>query len=225
MANYDAFLNQAEGEGDPLVSAARKSLFQAERLRKKNAQSERMLDYYETGWRYYILGCMKYPNFAQVSSMQEDLYESYQKYLRSTQEIHRELFKKAALGAAKYSLIPVTNWQDEIARYGVISKVEKAEQLAAKIVPIRQTTGPIDTVFYYDGPMAKELKEQLLFRWALGAGLSQNMSIANAVTYPGQEYMLLTGTGSSDDPLQVNWRWLIVPETRRITAERLGLNR
>ncbi len=225
ITNYDTFLYQSEGESDPLILAARKVLFQAEQRRKRSAATERMLELYEEGWRYYTLGCLKYPKFAQVSSMQEDLYEVYQKYLRASQSIHRELFKKTALGAVKQSIFPATTWVDALATCAAISKVEKTEQLANRIVPIKRTTGPLDTVCYYDGPHATEIKEKLLLSWASGLTAVQNGAVVNRIPFPNIEYLYLTRTDTPDGELPPNWRWLIVPDTRRIVANRLGLDR
>jgi hypothetical protein len=74
--------------------------------------------------------------------------------------------------------------------------------------------------------MAKELKEDFLFRWTLGAGLCQNMSVAGAITLPGHEYLLLSRMIpflQEDHPK--DWKPLISQESRRVTMDRLGLNR
>lgn len=225
VTNFDTFLYQSEGESDPIILAARKALFNAEQRRKRSAATERMLELYEEGWRYYTLGCLKYPRFAQVGSMQEDLYEIYQKYLSASQRIHLVLFQKSALGAVKYSLFPATNWPDALAVYGTIAKVERTEELLTKIVPVKRVTGPLDTIAYYDGPMTKELKESVLFRWTAGVSSMQHGGVMSRIPFPNIEYLLLTRTDTPDGDLPTNWRWLIVPDTRRIVANRLGLDR
>ncbi len=224
VTNFDTFLYQSEGESDLLILAARKALFNAEQ-RKRRGASERMLELYEEGWRYYTLGCLKYPQFAQVGSMQEDIYEVYQKYLSESQLIHRELFQKSALAAVKYSLFPPLNWADALAVYGTIAKVEKTEQLVKRIVPIKHVTGPLDTICYYDGPLTKELKEKVLLSWTAGLGTSLMNGVVGRIPFPNIEYLLLTKTGTPDNELPTHWRWLIVPDTRRIVANRLGLDR
>ena len=84
--------------------------------------------------------------------------------------------------------------------------------------------GLIDTIEYYDGPMAKEMKEDFLFRWAAGAMLSQNMSVAGAVTFPGHEFLMLSRVAdATQETTPKHWVPLILPESRRITADRLGL--
>jgi hypothetical protein len=65
-----------------------------------------MLRYYDKAWTLYVQACLRHPHFAQVSSMQEDLYEIHQRYLQAAQVVHGELFKKRALLAAKIGFSP-----------------------------------------------------------------------------------------------------------------------
>src|SRR5262249_25089848 len=96
----------------------------------------------------------------------------------------------AALNA-KLAFWPMNGWREAIVRYHTVSAREKDRSKALDAAfPIRK--GPLDAVEFYDGPMAKELKEDFLFQWSLGAGLCQNMSVANTITYPGIEYVLLS---------------------------------
>ncbi len=106
LTNYAAFFDQAEGERDPVTVAARKALFVAERKRKGGAPSELMLRYYDKAWTLYVQACLRHPHFAQVTSMQEDLYEIHQRYLQAAQVVHSELFKKRAVTAAKIGFSP-----------------------------------------------------------------------------------------------------------------------
>ena len=319
LGNFNAFFYQAEAERDPITVAARKMLFIAEQKRGPEPASELLLAYYDKAWPLYIHACLKYPHFAQVSSMQEDLYEIHQRYLGLTQKVHAETFKKKAVLAAKVGFFPYPidlhepnreaveaaaaqlaywpypNWREEIVRYAVVSQKETEEQAMSRVVPIKHRLGPLDTVEYYDGPDALPLKEAL-FRWTQGASMAQNHSVAAAITYPGQEFFLLSravafdstkGTGpitaatsakpfvitskdhglasgmevsiaqankpaagrwkitvldadtfrlndsgSMDRPATdkgaywtTNWQPLIMKDTRRITANRLGLDR
>jgi hypothetical protein len=106
LANFNAFFYQAEAERDEVTTAARKALFQAELKRKTDAPSELLLAYYDKAWTLYIHACLKYPRFAQVSSMQEDLYEIHQRYLELGQKVHRDAFSKRAVLAAKVGFYP-----------------------------------------------------------------------------------------------------------------------
>ncbi len=108
LTNFNTFFYQSEGERDPITVSARKLLFHAERMRKRQAATELMLREYENAWPMYMLACLKYPHFAQVSSMQEEFYEFYQQYLGETQKVHSEFFKRKAAQNAKlpYGLVP-----------------------------------------------------------------------------------------------------------------------
>ncbi len=189
LGNFNAFLYQAEAERDPVTVAARKMLFIAEQRRKTDPASELLLAYYDKAWPLYIHACLKYPRFAQVSSMQEDLYEIHQQYLGLTQKVHAEEFKAKAILAAKFGFCPYP--LEFLVRYAAISQKEADEQQMSRVVPIKHRLGPLDTVEYYDGPDAKVLKEKL-FLWLQGASMAQNNSVAAAVTYPGQEFFLLS---------------------------------
>jgi hypothetical protein len=229
LSNFDTFFFQAEAERDPVTTAARKMLFIAEQKRKTDPPSELLLRYYEQAWPLYIHACLKFPRFAQVGSMQEDLYEIHQRYLGIGQSVYRESFKKKAVLAAKVGFFPYPidlyepqgdvryhtltadvfqpgavesaaaqlaywpypAWREEIARYAVVSLKELEEQQMRSVLPMKHRLGPLDMVEYYDGPDALPLKEAL-FQWTVGAGLSQNMSVASAITYPGHEFFLMS---------------------------------
>jgi hypothetical protein len=93
-----------------------------------------------------------------------------------------------------------------------------------KVVPFRNRYGVLDHTQYYDGPDAKALKEEFLFRWIQGASLATNMSVATAVTYPGHEYYLLTrAVPSYDVAAPKDWKTVVSDDSRYITKQRLGL--
>ena len=247
LTNFNAFFYQSEAESDPVTVAARKQLFYAERKRKREVPSESMLSTYDEAWLLYAHACVKYPKFAQVTSMQEDFCEVYQKYLRECQNVRSEMFKKKLMLSAKLPFLPYPleatdptsgeieaftaklafwpypNWLETVVRSGAVSKAEKDEQQMIRILPIRERTGPVDRIQYYDGPAANDLRG-FLFAWTQGAALAQNMSFAATVTYPGLEYHMLTRTADSDD-IPSNWTPLITKESRRIARNRLFLDR
>jgi hypothetical protein len=235
LCNFDAFLYQAEGESDPITVAMRKNLFFAERKRRRETISELTLELYQEAWDLYVHACFKHPRFAQVSSMQEDLYEIHIRSLKLVQELNRENFKAPALFAAKIAYWPIPNLQECIIQGTFFSTMTKDEliiekkgeqQVMLKIVPIRKRYGSLDLVQYYDGPAAKELKEQFLFRWIQGAGLAYNMSVPQALAFPGQEYYLLTRrTPFLELTVPEHWRPLISENTRSLVSERVGMNR
>jgi len=283
LANYDAFFYQAEGEKDPITTAARKFIFAAERQRKGKTFSESTLRLYDQAWQLYVHAALKYPRFAQVTAMQEELCEVHQRYLEASQRHHAEAFRKSALTHAKAGFSPYameagsvsfhtpetlaaalafwpptdwrgalaaqaftgnyflddygtltarlaywpsSGWREAIVSFHFIRAAEKDQQQVQKIVPIPKRFGPLDRIEYYDGPMAKELKEDFLFRWTLGAGLCTNMSVAGTITLPGHEYLLLSRVIAPNQEEAVeNWRPIMSEESRRITADRLNLNR
>jgi hypothetical protein len=256
LTNFDTFYYQAEAEWDPLMVLTRKYLYRAELTRKYGVPSELMLRDYENAWALYLLACIKYPQFAQVSSMQEDFYETYQRYLGETQKVHRGTFERKALQFAKLPFGPVPNevvdlsqdqivqlagdlayflmptWREAIARHVAITTKESDQQTMSTVGKMRNRMGALDHVHYYDAPGAKEVRE-CLFLWTQGASLAPTISVAptagvlaSTISFPGHHYLYLTRqVGNADTEPATNWRRLITDETRRITADRLGLNR
>ena len=251
LANFDTFLYQAEGESDPITITMRKWLFAADRKRKREFPSEPTLELYREVWRLYAQVCFKYPRFAQVSTMQEDMYETHLKALKGAQKLYAEDFNRTAVSGAHIAswhvadgtalfnpalpmlmLHKVVAWNPKKGEkpYDPVSAVQDEPDEMLKILPIRQFYGPLDLVQYYDGAGAKELKEQFLHRWLQGASYATQMTIPNAILYPngqptGQDYFLLSHTVPFAEEFEQKngWRPLITPATRAIVAQRLGM--
>jgi hypothetical protein len=154
LCNFDSFLYQAEGECDPIAIAMRKNLFFAERKRKRETPSEATMELYEEAWDSYLQVCFKYPRFAQVASMQEDLYETHIRSLGIAQQLNRDKFKQAAFVAAKFAYVPfptcdmpVPNWHQWFIQVALVGEREKAETpfWVAKLayVPIPRCDMPV----------------------------------------------------------------------------------
>jgi hypothetical protein len=220
LSNFDTYFYQSEGEGDLITVGARKMLFSAERSRKAN-EVVGLLETYRGAWDLFMLACFKYPKFAQVSSVQEDVYETYVRYLETSRKLAPEIFRRHALWGAKLQL-PDT-WLQAVAAYHVVTATERDVQAMQKTLPrSRNHRGELDKVQYYDGPAAKEVKEWLtdvLNAVSLSTG-------ARPVYFPAYEYMLLTRmTPFTEDTAPANWRHIINPETRETAADRLNLPR
>ncbi|MSQ93114.1 MAG: hypothetical protein EXR98_01005 [Gemmataceae bacterium] len=229
ICNFDAFFYQAEAESDPVLLAARKSLFVTERTLKRGAKTNELFRRYREAIDLYAHACFKYPKFAQVTNVQEDIYELQLRYLREQQEFNSELFKQAVLKAARLPLSPTACWfggLDPVSRVGLVMVAEKDGQGMHRAIPIGNRYGSLDWIQFYDAPAAKELKEQFLFGWIQGASLATNMSIAGAVTIPGHEYYLLTrATPFAEESRPTHWRHLVSPESREISQIRAGVKR
>src|SRR5262249_24291704 len=103
LVNFDTYFYQSEAESDPFTIGARKLLFAAERKYKREAPSKPMIDLYRDAWDMYMLAWLKFPRFAQQSSMQEDAYEMYYHYLRANRLNYGDVFKKRMAVAAKFA--------------------------------------------------------------------------------------------------------------------------
>jgi hypothetical protein len=127
LANFDAFMDQAEAEKDPMTACMRKLLFQAERRRKRFPADILALQLYEQAWPLYIQVCLDHPKFAQVGSMQEDLYEIHQRYLGVSQRMKQAFYKRLGVWVAARSFGPsaLMDWHDTMGRYWTVNRVEK----------------------------------------------------------------------------------------------------
>jgi hypothetical protein len=186
LINYDTYLYQSEGEADPLTATARKMLFEAERQRKYDARTEVMLETYRRGWDLYLHACLKHPRFAQVASMQEDLYEVHQRYLYEMQQLNNELFRQTALQTARI-FWPEPSALEAAVRLGMVVQFEIGEQADQGLVdgmPIRKRYGSLDLMQYYDGPAAQAT------RTALYAASQVGLAAGNAISPMGPNLRL-----------------------------------
>ncbi len=233
MLNFDTFLYQSEAERDPVTSSARKLIFEAERMRKGRARSELMLMKYEEAWPMFLHASLKYPRFAQVRSMLDEMTEIYQRYLGETQEIHTDAFRQAALAAARMSVPPLPDWREILSHQNLTTRrlygrheSDKGEfqQLSLRITPIKQRTGMLDSVQFYNGANAAEVREAL-FMVTQGLALAMNPTCASTISYPDHPSYFLTRVADDVDDVPPEWLPLLTVESRRIAASRLGLDR
>jgi hypothetical protein len=237
LCNFDAFLYQAEGESDPIAVAMRKSLYFAERKRKRDTPSELTLELYQQAWDLYLHVCFKHPRFAQVATMQEELYETHIRSLGLAHALNREKFKNTVLLGAKIAFWPpIPSWQESMIQFTLVSERKKdqlviekkdEQQEMLKIFPIRKRYGSLDLVQYYDGPAANDLKETLRVASGLASYAAPPMGVAPAIVFPsGQKYFLLTRrTPFLEVNIPEHWRPLIGENTRNLVGDRLGMNR
>jgi hypothetical protein len=220
LANIDAFINQSEGEKDAITVSMRKLLFDADRRRRRSFADPLVPIMYDEAWSLYLQSCLKYPKFAQVTSLQEELYEVYQRYLGDVQQLNKSTFSNVAVWDAHRSLGPVASWPEAIALYYAVEKVASDPSQLLRVVPISNRLGDLDRIRYYDGPAAREIRERL-FAWTQGAQVAMSPNFVAAVTYPGQERFLLTQAVPREIALPPFWSMLITDETHRIVDNRL----
>jgi hypothetical protein len=226
LVNFDAFLYQAEGEFDPVTVAMRKRLFQAER-EYRHREDAVTLAKFQPVWQLYLQACVKNPRFAGVSSVQEDICEAYQKYLRRVQKAHRQKFTGPPLLAA-IAFWPVPNWQEALVQSAIVSDRAADELFMLNTYNSRIVYGPLDTFQYFEAPDGKELQEWMS-AWIQGANASNGQPLTGMFAFPGQENFLLTrATPFVDErplPTDQPWRALIPATVRELVRQRLGLLR
>jgi hypothetical protein len=241
MTNFDAHLYQAEAERDPQAVLAHKIFFQAEKARR-TASPATALRLYEQAIPLWMDVLLQYPNYAKVSSNQEDTYEVELKYLRHKQREKPEDFKKIAMGmwqAFQWPYVPLAGSVLAVSRQKeedfVSQENDKAQKILVqwpfipweeylarkeinKIIPIRTVRGPFDMTQYYDGADASQVKEALLL-WTEGAKLGPHLVL------PMQKNLLLTRAPLGERSAPPGWRYLIGEDTVRVVRDRMGLDR
>jgi hypothetical protein len=223
LANFDSFLYQSEGEMDEITATLRKTLFLVQRELKHKPPDPVTLAKYEEAWQLYLHAAFKYPRFAQVDTMQEDFCETYQKYLGNRISVHMKVFKSPPLVAA-IGFMPAPGSLEAITLGYVVGEKSFDEQEMVNVWQFRLRYGPIDTVQFYAGHDARELKE-FIFSLLQGASLAQNPTCASL--FPGCENFMLIRAAPflSEEPLPNDWKPMIAPHNRATVRDRLGLNR
>ncbi len=229
LCNFDAFYNQSEAESDPITLTARKKLYLADRTLKRGAKTNELFRRYRDGLDWFAHACYKYPKLSQVPHVGEEIYDLQLRYLREQQEFNVETFKQSVLQTAKLPHWPCAGLfggLGALSRDVLIRHSEADDQQMRRVIPVASRYGLLDWGQYYDGPGAKDLKEQFLFRWLQGASVAANMSVASTVSFPGQEYYLLTRlTPFAEETTPTNWRHVVPIQSRETSRTRAGLKR
>jgi hypothetical protein len=213
MCNFDAHINQSEGEMDPLTVAARKLLYQAEREWRFEKAPDVAVTLYEEAWPLWIHVNLKHPKFAAQSSVQEDAYEANWQYVRISQRARAHLFQPTLMAMAQFAAWPYPSWEEW--RW-----LESSQKV--RIIPIKDARGPIEGVQYYDGPQAAKVKEYLLYLTTT-AGAYKGTAFAIPVLFPDQQNYVLTRWAWRDQRVLPGWKQMVPIDAIRNVRNRLGL--
>lgn len=217
ITNFDDFVHQTKAESAPQTTLAHKLLFKARELYRTGADPEMALTLYEVAWPLWIDVLLQNPEYAQLSHVQEDLYEVEVRYLlRLLQPQRSAELQKILSGFAQTSVWP------QLPLYERLPQAEKD-----RIARVRNAWGPLDGIQYYDRPGAAELKEALLL-WSHLAGEPLRTTGGPPATivslmYPGQLSRQLTRSVHRGEPLPSGWRNLLDDMNIQLVRERLGL--
>ena len=215
LTNYDAHLYQSEGERHPETVLARKLVFDAEMLRKTN--DFQALQVFEQAWPAWVHALLSHPAMARIGTVQDELYEPHLRYLRLSQEAHKDtVFRPVLLAMAQFRAWPHPSWEE----WGWITSGQRA-----KVTPVRSVKGSLDTVLAYDGPQTEEVR-RFWFGVTYGAMLATRPGFVVPAPMPGAENYSLAGYAfRGEAPAPTGFRYLVDDETVRQVRDRLGLNR
>jgi hypothetical protein len=212
--NFDAHLYQTEAEKDPQTVLGRKLVYFALQYYRKNQHEA--LPLFEQAWPVWIEVALRYPNFFQVSYVQDDLYEPMLRYMRLTQIENTKLFRNLMLGMAQASVWPHPNWEQW--KWIQPSELEK-------VVSVRAAQGPLEMVACYNGPRLQAVRDDWFLLTFVASRLGQ-AGFAPPVPMPEQPNFALAGSiweRKATPP--AGWRYLIDAQTAMQVRTRLGLIR
>lgn len=144
--NFDDFLYQADAERSPRTVQARKTLFEAKKVRESRRNPDRVQELYEQGLALWQQVLIKYPGFGRVSTVQEELYNHELDFLLFTQKENSRLFINVLGGLAEVS------WP-----YPPIAETLN-KQAGGTPMYFRMARGPLEFVLVYDGKDAEAIK-------------------------------------------------------------------
>lgn len=216
MTNFDTFLQQTDAEKYPETAAARKRLYEADRKRKED--DTKALALYRAGLEDWVDVVLRFPEFGQQSHIQEDTYETVLTYLRLLQEQRKPqlepLFKQVAQAAWPPGFI------DEALTY-------TRGKSKRKIVPTRNSRGPLELYFVYAGPPAGAETVKAVTLGLAQAALWPPAPLRQLIESDPSgklQRRLLLAERLREAPPGPTWRPLLDDYTINLTRERRGLN-
>jgi hypothetical protein len=222
MTNFDAHLHTSEAEKDPETILARKLLFHAVQLKKKGDQQA--LPLFTQAWPLWIKVWLRYPQFNQVTFVQDDVYEAMLHYMRLEQGTDPELFRSTLIKAVPMAIVPNPSWREWYVGLKSAAFVAKDPGYHAKVAPaVRIAEGPLELVAIYDGPNAKAVRDYW-FGVTYAASRLGQAGFAPPVPMPDQANYALVGSIWDRRPTPPTlWRYLINPDVVTTVRTRLGL--
>ncbi len=214
MCNYDAHINQSEGEKDRLTVMARKLFHQAEQARRFGAP-DIAVPLYEEAFPLWIRACLEHPKFATITTVQEDAYELNYYYLRLAHRTREYIFTPTLLAMAQMSTWPHPSWEE----WRWIDSGQKLQ-----ISRIKSARGPLEGVQFYDGPQAAAVRDFLL-EWTTAAGAYKGTAFVPPVVHPDYQTYFLTRWTARDEGVPPNWKQLVGGDAINYVRNRLGLTR
>jgi hypothetical protein len=213
MTNFDSYLSETGVERLPEAVACRKAIFQAERLRRYEAEPRTALELYEGVVPRWLEFLLAHPELARISVVQEDTYEAQMRYLRLLQGQRDSMLKPLVTGMAQLTLtLPVP-----------LHKAPTYADEQAKIIPIRSVRGPFEEVFYYDAPGVEQLREAL---FDLGqAAIRPRLPLPPSLQAHLVSRLLVITRPRFDFEAAGAWRPLIEDDVIRQVRDRLGITR
>jgi hypothetical protein len=140
LTNFDEFYNQTKVERTPEAVAARIAIYEAER--DKSSPNIATL-YYESVLPQWLDVLLRYPEFRQIGTIQEESFEIEAKYFKNLQ--YDLKYRPFIDGLVRKVALSVSPLEEAILAPQVLSS-------RFKVIPIRNVEGPLDQLFVLEGP-------------------------------------------------------------------------
>jgi hypothetical protein len=146
LTNYDDFIFKTRVERTPEAIAARLAIYETER-----DQSDPNLAnvYYEKVLPQWLDLLLRYPEFRQISEIQEESFELEAKYFKKLQYDVR--FRPFFNGLVRHIGLALPPLSEAILSGPVLST-------SFKVMPIRNVEGPLDQLYLLEGPKVEVLQ-------------------------------------------------------------------
>jgi hypothetical protein len=176
MTNFDALFFQCKVERTAEAVAARKLIFEANRIIQANDYAKALDIYRQEALPQWLDLLMRYPEFRNISTIQEETYELQAEYFKLFQLHYKEDLSKLLLAVPQLAVGPqfgLSQWEahrawarrspPQLALWPQVGFVgvqlrpqllmeEMHKQKKFKIFPIRDMEGPFDQLFILDVP-------------------------------------------------------------------------
>jgi hypothetical protein len=179
LTNFDDFLFKTRVERTPEAIAARMVIYETER---DQSNPDIATVYYEKVLPQWLDLLLRYPEFRQISEIQEDSYDLEAKYFKKLQyDVRYRPFFNTLVREVGLALPPL---QEAILSGTVLSN-------SFKVMPIRNVEGPLDQLFVLEGaqaevfnPLAQALARSVLWPPPPSDAKAPDFAFARFVVWP-----------------------------------------
>jgi hypothetical protein len=218
IVGFDNFIRQTNVERTPEAVAARKAIFEV-KSREEEGERSPVQIYHDKVLPLWLDLLLRYPEFRQIESIQDETYELQAAYFEKLQRhpYLKTLFSTWAKASA-FGVLPWPNCPEFIKPPAVFYAEVKKKDL--KVLPIVSVEGLLDTLYVLDGPGVETIKPmaQVLARQVLWPPVPKanapDFAFARFVVWPAPG-----GVGAATPEIGLGQQWTWPPPRGLLTAD------